>query len=111
MSVRCFKVKYHDHKALLFTFAQPLGHEVGGGDGEEGGVIGLCGHRFGKVGLPCSRRTKEKDPPPRSSLSYTTTDTFALFKRCFFAESSGFILATCTCEQMREFNGQNHSFL
>lgn len=59
-----------EHRALLFTFAQPLGHEVGGGDGEEGGIIGFCGHRLGKVGLPCSWRTEEKDPPPRSPLSY-----------------------------------------
>lgn len=59
--------------ASLFTFAKPLRHEVGGGDGEEGGVVGFCGNRFGKVGLPCSWGAKEKDPPPRSALSYTNT--------------------------------------
>lgn len=55
----------------LFTFTQPLGHKVGGGDGEEGGVVGFCGHRLGQVGFPCTWRAKQKDPTPRSSLSYT----------------------------------------
>lgn len=100
----------HDHKALLFTFAQPLGDEVGGWDGEEGGVIGFCGHRFGKVRLPCSWRTKEKDPPPRSALSYSNT-CIRFIQTFFFAESVGLIIAFCTSKQMRKFNGQNHSFL
>ena len=31
----------------LFTLSQPLWHQVGGGDGEEGGVVGLSGHSLG----------------------------------------------------------------
>ena len=36
----------------LLGLAQPLGDEIGGGDGEEGAVARLGGHRFGDVGLP-----------------------------------------------------------
>ena len=54
---------------VLLTLSQPLGHEVWGGHGEEGGVIGLGGHSLRQVGLPRPRRTKQKDASPRSPLA------------------------------------------
>lgn len=55
---------------LLLTLSQPLGHEVWGGHGEEGGVVCLGGHSFGQVGLPRSRRSKQQDAPPWSPLAW-----------------------------------------
>lgn len=65
-------------RTSLFAFPQPLGHQVRGGDGEEGGVVSFCRYRLGQVGLPCSRRTKQEDSPPWSPLAYKNTRSMAL---------------------------------
>lgn len=65
-------------RTSLFAFPQPLGHQVRGGDGEEGGVVGFCRYRLGQVGLPCSRRAKQEDSPPWSPLAYKNTCSMEL---------------------------------
>lgn len=58
------------HQDLLFTLAQPFGHQIRWGNGEEGWVVGFSGHCFSQVGFPCTRRAKKQDPSPWSSLSW-----------------------------------------
>lgn len=55
---------------ILFTLSQPLGHEVWGGDREEGGVVGFSSHSLGQVGLPRSWRAEQQDASPRSPLTW-----------------------------------------
>lgn len=42
----------------LLGFAQPLGHQIGAGHREEGGVVGLGGDRLGQVGFAGSGRLR-----------------------------------------------------
>lgn len=55
---------------VLLTLSQPFGHEVRGGHGEEGGVVGLGGHSLGQIRLPRSRRAEQQDAPPWSAFAW-----------------------------------------
>lgn len=61
----------------LLALAEPLGHEVGGGHIEEGGLR-LCRHRLGQVGLTRPRWAVQQDAAPGLPLacgpSHTSLD-------------------------------------
>lgn len=106
---------------ILLTLSQPLRHEVWGGDREEGGVVGLGGHRLGQVWLPCSRRTEEQDASPWGPFAWETKDTEEKFVfkvvlisvyDCLLGLNRMKRLETySTCEKVRKFDGQDDCFL
>ena len=65
------KMSQHDRQRLdiLLTLSQPLGHEVRGGDGEEGGVVGLRCHGLCQVGLSGPWGPKQQDASPWGPLA------------------------------------------
>lgn len=68
----CGSIRIHNAASMhnvLLALSQPLGHEVRGRHGEEGGVVGFGGHGLGQVGLPRPWRTEQKDASPRSPLA------------------------------------------
>lgn len=78
-------------KDILLALSQPLGHEVRGGDGEEGGVVGLRGHGLGQVRLPCSWRTEQKDSSPRSPFALRRQNELEMTQPCLPLHTDGLV--------------------
>ena len=93
----------------LLGLAHPFGDEVAAADGEEG-AIRLGSHRLGEVRLAGAWRSVQQESAPRFTLAWCCHDRRCVASACG-GDSESPSSWMCTCEELREFDGQDDGLL